>query len=112
MLDIGLAKHYGLGPKSGEAKGYAPSNAATTQATLTSLAGFEGANAAQRIGIVSDAACYVAFGTAAVTIDTTNDMFIPANTPLLLTASGKYLGLRGVSGSANVRIWPGSRRGT
>jgi hypothetical protein len=98
-----------IGPLSGETKGYAPTNAATTQATLSTLTGFEKVNAAMLIGIVSDAAVYIAFGDSAVTIDTANDVFIPANEVVFLIATGPFFGMRGVSGTANVRIWPASR---
>lgn len=96
----------GRGPVSGIATGYAVLDSATTQVTLTSLDGFEAANSAIRIGFISDAACYVVFGDGTVNVDTANDPFVPANTFAYLTPDGRFFGMRSVSGTANVRIWP------
>jgi hypothetical protein len=86
--------------------GYSPTGAATTQIVLTDLDGFSGILAGRHLGIVSDAALYLAFGSSPVTIDTSNDVFIPANAPTSLLVPGKYLGLRKVTaGTATVRIW-------
>lgn len=85
--------------------GVTAGNGGTTSIDLASLLGFHGITSGKVLGIVASAACYFAFGDSAVTIDTANDVFIPANKPMWVIAAGRYLGLRGVAGNSNVRIW-------
>ncbi len=97
---------FNLIPATAERRGVDITNSGTADVLLTDIPGLDDIMAGHTIGLISASAFYLAFDDAAVTIDTSNDVFIPASVPVLVTVTGAHLGLRAVtSATANVRIW-------
>lgn len=97
-----------LGPKTGRTLKIAHTSAsASTNLSSTTCFADPPIEAGHYVTLISTTAVQFAFGDSAVTVGT-SDPYLPADTPFSVIPQGKYLGLKSISTSGDVYIWPSS----